>query len=443
MEETFFKLSGKVTLPNGCQSVSLREMSNRGRGLVASRDFKPNEDIFCEEALTFGPKQCNLTLCPSCLEEIRAFSFKCVCGLWKCGEFCRGRSHCKEECDLIARAKLSENELRNSSRWIFVLKACSLKNDELEAFELLQGHQDNRGDSSVVSKVTGFDDEKVKEVIAKIDSNSFRLSENLRSTFGLASMINHNCDPNARIVFIDDNPPRIKVKSKRTIRKGEEISISYCPPMLNTRERREKLLKSKFFRCDCSRCQDFSEKRTHLGSLLCPKCRNVVVPKGENYICIQCPFKTGAEKVEKLLKAIEKEQRLCSKKSEEMEKVLQRHSTRLPQSHSLMLEFKNELLSVYSKERANLSRRFELIRERIGILNQLEANSISRLRGFLTYKLHLLLVEEARNDVIRSGRISPILAGEIRSTLEEASAILAEDVACPKELKEVNKQMTK
>ena len=53
---------------------------------------------------------------------------------------------------------------------------------------------------------------------------------------------------------------------------GEELTITYCPPLLSTAARREKLLRSKFFSCKCDRCSnDPTEMGTHLGSLLCPK----------------------------------------------------------------------------------------------------------------------------------------------------------------------------
>ena len=59
--------------------------------------------------------------------------------------------------------------------------------------------------------------------------------------------------------------------AKRDIDEGEELTFTYCSPLMSTAARREKLRRSKFFTCECDRCSDPTEMDSHLGSLLCPK----------------------------------------------------------------------------------------------------------------------------------------------------------------------------
>ena len=57
--------------------------------------------------------------------------------------------------------------------------------------------------------------------------------------------------PNARVVF--DASKTLHLVAKRDIAPGEEITITYCSPLLSTEERQETLLKNKFFACACPR----------------------------------------------------------------------------------------------------------------------------------------------------------------------------------------------
>ena len=73
---------------------------------------------------------------------------------------------------------------------------------------------------------------EILKMCAKLDSNSFRQGESSRALFSVASMLNHSCVPNARILF--DRNGNAKVLSKSRIDKGVEISITYCSPLLGT-----------------------------------------------------------------------------------------------------------------------------------------------------------------------------------------------------------------
>ena len=82
------------------------------------------------------------------------------------------------------------------------------------------------------SWMSKFSDDEVLKVCAKLDSNSFRQGEYCRALFGVASMLNHSCVPNARVVF--DAAGNVKVFSKCDIEAGEEITITYVSQLLGS-----------------------------------------------------------------------------------------------------------------------------------------------------------------------------------------------------------------
>lgn len=78
--------------------------------------------------------------------------------------------------------------------------------------------------------------------------------------FELQSCANHSCNPNAEIVFKNNNN-EVSLKALGDIHQGEEITISYLDECSLTRSRhsRQKILKENYlFLCDCDKC--LSEK---------------------------------------------------------------------------------------------------------------------------------------------------------------------------------------
>jgi SET and MYND domain-containing protein len=68
----------------------------------------------------------------------------------------------------------------------------------------------------------------------------------------VTAMINHSCDPNAHVFFEGD---QLRVRSLKDIAAGEEITISYVPPMLNVANRKILLDHMFFFDCYCESCE--------------------------------------------------------------------------------------------------------------------------------------------------------------------------------------------
>ena len=70
--------------------------------------------------------------------------------------------------------------------------------------------------------------------------------------FPLASSLNHSCDPNCEVAYVDDS--RVHILAKRTIGRDEECTIAYVDPDLDGEERREELKETYGFDCECDVC---------------------------------------------------------------------------------------------------------------------------------------------------------------------------------------------
>ena len=67
----------------------------------------------------------------------------------------------------------------------------------------------------------------------------------------MGSAFNHSCAPSAAY---SNERWRLRVTSLQRIQAGEEVTISYLPPELSRRERREQLWRQYKFKCTCLRC---------------------------------------------------------------------------------------------------------------------------------------------------------------------------------------------
>ena len=265
-------------------------------------------------------------------------------------------------------------------------------------------------------------------------------------------MVNHNCLPNARIVF--DSQGKANLLAKRDIKKGEHLTITYCTLLTNTPTRVEKLKKSKFFTCQCQLCHDPQEKGTFMSALICPKCQGMLLPKSfyhqpQEWKCDRCTFVTTEDKVHKLVDAVRNQvNSICSnprmlpaEKVQNLESILKKRSgTVLPPTHQVILDLKIELANAYdaTKDFAHLQRRIEIIKERLDILEKLEGEDVdSRLKGFLLFRLHNLLVARIammHKTKTLNGTNVKELGQALSKSLNDATRILIQDYGCPHQL---------
>ena len=230
--------------------------------------------------------------------------------------------------------------------------------------------------------------------------------------------------------------------AKSDISQGEELTISYCSPLLSTRERNRKLERTKGFRCRCRRCKDPGEFGSELGSLHCTKCAGGTMRDegSRGFVCVRCGFAAAEEKAEAVLRAAAEAHRKVREGCEDpsrWERLLQSHARRLPQTNSLMLDLKNDLCALYARRGRGeaLDRRLQIVEERARVLRTVDGHQ-SRLMGFLAFRIYLLLAEKTSRDEDTDRENGQ----RMRQELEIAASLLLEDTGCPRELAKLTKK---
>ena len=128
----------------------------------------------------------------------------------------------------------------------------------------------------------------------------------------MMAMVNHSCDPNCRVYW--GSSDTLVLETRRAVRAGEELTITYCCGLLGTPARQAKLLRTKGFQCRCERCQEPGERGTNMGGINCTKCgQGVILPSLAtsptsplSWAC-ECGFTPNTVKVSKFLEKLEEE----------------------------------------------------------------------------------------------------------------------------------------
>lgn len=328
-----------------------------------------------------------------------------------------------------------------------------LKNDERLKF--LESHKEvDEEVVKLVAEATRVNEEEVRRVVGVLDSNCFRLNvigRGGRVLYGAGSMVNHSCSPNCRTHW--DLQGRLVLTSKVKISAGDDLSITYCSPLIGLEARQEKLLKSKFFRCRCKRCLDRGDGGSGLSGVRCSKCRSSYLLPAINqdgkldWVC-DCGFKADSQKVSNLLKTYETEmddvasmgegsKEEIQKKVEKLEAFIKTKGRTLSASHHLLLKANGDLLQLLPQLQVTqdrLDRRGQLCRERLEVLDKVD-RGYSRMRGIYLYKLHHILFYQVRLLSAKgpSEKLSK-LASELHESLLEASHILDGDAGAPPDI---------
>lgn len=94
------------------------------------------------------------------------------------------------------------------------------------------------------------------------DLGSYNINNIDGSIFLIQSNLNHNCDPNVRVVFGNKKSDGIKVYAKRDIKSNEELVTTYVNPAHDLNQRQRELRINWGFNCNCNKCKsDAKEKQ--------------------------------------------------------------------------------------------------------------------------------------------------------------------------------------
>ena len=131
---------------------------------------------------------------------------------------------------------------------------------------------------------------------------------------------------------------------------------------------------------------------------------------------------------------------LPKEKVQNLEAILKKRSgVALPPTHQVILDLKIELANAYdaTKDFSHLERRIDIVRERLDILVKLEGDVDSRLKGFLLFRLHNLLVARVaflhKKQALNETNMTQI-GQQMSQSLMDSTRILYKDHGCPQQL---------
>jgi len=287
---------------------------------------------------------------------------------------------------------------------------------------------------------TFFTAEEIHKACGILDTNAYELSWNGsqgdgkcedpfdgirgRALFPLISRINHDCSPNCRKFFSSDKSQggegyiTMIVKAARDIEPGEELTISYTPPLFNTTVRQVILTQTKNFVCSCKRCLDPTEFGSCLSGLKCRDCNNnngsvlekdpnigVLLPihptkTNSDLICDICksimPSERAKMEVDTVLKFVGQGEEEESLSYNETLETMSRVGRFLAPTHQIIMDLKLRFISQIEKQ----GNEFELLAETKDILEIFLGDILevlakiapgqSTIRGSISKRYHLL-----------------------------------------------------
>ncbi|CAG4991328.1 unnamed protein product [Colias eurytheme] len=290
-----------------CRTFEIHHSEALGRYLVASRDIKQGEIILKEKPAVSGPRIACTPHCLSCNKKLNPIQdgdsldyYKCSSCNWPlCGFECESTEVHRQECKLMTANNYKCNIKyvapgRAEAAYCVIapLRTLLLKESNPELFQnimSLESHLKDRINTQLyqvfktnlvtfVKQVLKlpYDDETILKIASIFDINSFDVrsadgSSRFRAIYTRASMINHNCKPNTRHIFIGDDYIFALIATV-PIAKGEMITATYTQSLWGTLDRRKHLKSTKHFDCICERCKDPTEFGTYTGSIYCSLC---------------------------------------------------------------------------------------------------------------------------------------------------------------------------
>ena len=212
----------KVHKPS-CPPFIIRESPGKGRGLFATRKIKEGQLILEEHPL--------LTLGAIELNEFKINHFPNI--------------------DIDTKVKILQ--LHDPAENISTLELESETVENLVVGNLLLVNMEDKTDE--ISQIFRIFYGNYIQICAEKDLYSNTTEYGL---YNKISLINHACVPNATWTWVMGDFKRKQVRALMTIEKDEEILVNYCNTaefVYGAREfRRQKLLRTKGFLCQCSEC---------------------------------------------------------------------------------------------------------------------------------------------------------------------------------------------
>lgn len=457
------------THKTSCKPYQIVSNEKFGRCLVATRNLKPGEIIFGENATIVGPKQGCRPCCLKCFTSLDSVAslFRCPgCNFPFCQEQCAKSPEHEAECVVLSRARscISINDMSKSHpvyQCITPLRGILLKNTQPKLFEAFSGlvhHNDLRRQTqmwriyqvnivqflrNVCGLANQFSEEEIHAACGVLDVNAFEIRlpgskrQQILGLFPIASMMSHRCVSNTHHV-IDSNTYEMTVRASVPIKKGEQLFTTYTLPLDGTNDRRSVLRQSKMFECDCPRCSDPTECLTFLSALRCPRCPIGIMlpirPLEENeteWQCSPCSYQLDAAVVTQLIDQLKEEfENIGPKDVDKLEEFLSRNASSLHPNHFLFTSVRQSLSQLYGRDERyllntltmeQLERKVSICQQLLSVADVVEPG-LTRLRGVTLYELYAPMLLLAK----RTYEAGHCTLAEFKERIVAVEAILSE-----------------
>jgi len=283
------------------------ESPDVGRHVVLTSGLQQGSIIFQDTPIVSGPARHSDPVCVGCYSPIdlsckysggqEGSNSYILCPRCKwplCSEQCANSTRHKPECFFLFQSGCRVNPCDTESLYdvIMVLRCLYLRDHNEEAWRALcnlQTGDPSKMDEELVDRaekvanlICGtfkLGDQFTREVVFKmcgrLETNSFEIplghsSVSIQGVYEVGCMIEHCCIPSAHRTFNSDLS--LTVRAAYPLEEGDAVSLCYSDSLWTTAQRREHLVYSKDFICNCDRCQDPTENGTYLSALKCLKC---------------------------------------------------------------------------------------------------------------------------------------------------------------------------
>ncbi|CAG4960117.1 unnamed protein product [Parnassius apollo] len=455
-----------------------------GRYLVAKKDLEGSELIFTDLPFAVGPKPDTPPLCLGCYCPVDN-TLCSRCGWPVCNTECEQSPHHVEECEVFSRAQVRFQPVEDWTAsapqldCITPLRLLLAKEKDpvrwQQELEVMEVHKEARQQRSTwrVDQVNivdflidhcklggRFNKELVQKACGILEVNAVEIPSrggfSIRAIYPRLAIAAHSCVPNI-VHTILQNDYKVEVRAAVPIKKGQPLYLCYTYALSPTIVRREYLLDSKFFNCDCPRCADPTELGTHLSTLKCNKCDNGIIlstnplDNDAQWSCTEksCGFKTSGAAMRKMLAVVQAEVDQLDalepgpQAIEQREATINKYKSVFHPRHSILLSIKHTLAQLYGRvDGYGIDELPDLILERKAEFCRLVLKTLdvitpgdSRMRAMMIYELHAPLMYLARSEfsagLITKEKLKERLQEPIQCLADSARILSREDPQSP------------
>ncbi|KAG7279139.1 hypothetical protein CRUP_022334 [Coryphaenoides rupestris] len=226
---------------------------DKGRGLRALRHFAVGELVFACPAysyvLTVNERAAHCEYCFTRKE-----------GLSKCGK-CKQAFYCDVDCQRASTERTPSERLLLLTEFESHLDKLDSEKEEMNQSDIAALHH-------FYSKhiIELPDNPALIELFGQVNCNGFTIEDEELSHLGSAvfpdvALMNHSCSPNVIVTY---NGTVAEVRAVQDINPGDEVFNSYIDLLYPTEDRRERLIDSYFFNCQCEQCTSKSKDKAKM-----------------------------------------------------------------------------------------------------------------------------------------------------------------------------------